>query len=166
MTRRPELLFLIVLGAFVLHAALADNLVIFGARPNLCVVALLICALYTGPELGAALGLFAGVLEGSYTPLYLGSFLATRLAAGAAVGALEHRVYRDNAPFALATVLVGSPLLESLFYLFAPQPDSASYFLSALKQTGYHAALALPIYWLIARVMHGRDGGAMAAKRP
>lgn len=166
MTRRPELLFLIVLAAFVLHAALADNVELFGARPNLCVVALLVCALYTGPELGAGLGLFAGLLEGSYTPLYLGSFLATRLAAGVAVGALEFRVYRDNAPFAFVTVLVGSPLVESLFYLFAPQPDAAAYFLSVLKQMAYHAALALPAYMVISRLMHGRDGRFLAAKRP
>src|SRR5207249_3679689 len=88
--RRPEVLFAIVLGAFVLHAALADNLQLWGARPNLTVVALLICSLYTGPGLGAGLGFFAGLLEASYLPVVFGSLLATRIAAGVAVGSLEY----------------------------------------------------------------------------
>ena len=154
---RPYALFAAVFAAFVIHAGLADDLQIFGARPNLCTLVLLICCLYAGPGLGAGLGFFAGLLEASFTPLYFGSLLATRLLIGAAVGSLEYRVYRDNAPFALLTVVIGTPLVEALFYLFAPQPDSAAWFLGVAKQTAYHAVLALPAYFLLRRAVHGRN---------
>ena len=163
--RRPHLLFVAILAFFVLHAALEDNLVIFGARPNLCVLTLLICSLYAGPGLGAGLGFFAGLLEGSYAPFYFGSLLATRLIAGAAVGSLELRVFRDNAPFALVTVLVGTPLVEGLFYLFAPQPNPAAWAIGVLKETAYHGIMELPVYYLIRRLMHGRDARLAAARR-
>ena len=163
--RRSEPLFIVVLVAGILHAALADNLELFGARPNLSIVALLISSLYVGPGSGAGLGLFAGLLEAAYTPLYFGTLLATRLIAGAAVGALEFRVFRDNASFAFVTVLLGTPLVEGLFYLFAPQPNPAVWAFGVLKETAYHAVLALPAYYLIRRIMHGRNPRLAAARR-
>ncbi len=163
--RRSEYLFGVILAAFILHAALADNLALFGARPNLCLVALLICGLNVGPGLGAGLGLFAGLLEASYSPLFFGTLLATRLIGGAAVGSLEFRVFRDNAPFAFVTVLVGTPLVDGLFYLFAPQPNPAAWAIGVMKETAYHSVLALPVYYLIRRIMHGRNPRLAAARR-
>ena len=100
---------------------------------------------------------FAGLLEASYAPTFFGSLLVTRLVAGAVVGSLEFRVFRDNAPFALLTVAAGTPLVEGLFYLFAPQPNPGSWFLGVAKETGYHALLALPAYYLTRRIMYGRN---------
>ena len=162
--RRPEPLFLVILVAFILHAALADNLEIFGARPNLCVIALMVTSLYAGPGLGAGLGLFTGLLEAAYTPLYFGTLLATRLMAGTAVGSLEFRVFRDNASFAFVTVLLGTPLMEGLFYLFAPQPNPAAWAIGVLRETAYHTILALPAYYLIRRMVHGRNQRAASAR--
>jgi rod shape-determining protein MreD len=146
---------LALLLSFTLHIAFGSSLSLFNAQPNLALLTLLVCCLFCGPRTGAFAGFFTGLLEGSYAAGYLGSFLVTRSLAGWLVGALDERLFRDNPLIAMGIAFLGTLLAECCFFLFAPQPHPARYFLNALTGSLYNAALALPLYYLLRRFLIG-----------
>lgn len=158
-SRRRLLLVCILVAAFVLHTALADDLMIGAARPNLGLACLLIECLWVGPNTGAALGLILGLLEAAYAGQLVGSLIVCRSAAGFAVGALENHIYRDNAIVASLTVLLGTAFSEGLLYLFAPQPAFAGWANRTIGQAAFNALLALPAYFLLRRFLRQKARG-------
>ena len=141
---------LIFLG-FVLHAAYATDLKVHGVTPNLAVCCLLVFSLFFGPNAGAVMGFCTGLMEASFVADYVGSFIVTRTIAGFAVGALEERIYRDNAFVAVIATVAGTLLIAGCFFLFAPQPYALQYFTRALNESLYNGAVALPLYLVVRR---------------
>ena len=151
--KRRVVLFLLVLCAFVFHAAYSPDLRIGPARPDLTVTAMLVAAQFSGPNTGAALGFMAGLLEASYVSILIGSFLVTRTLAGYAVGSLEERIYRENVLVTVAIVGLGTLMVQSSFYVVAPQHHAAEYFRHALWQAAYNAVLAIPLFFLFRKAV-------------
>jgi len=146
----------ILLAGFVFHAAFGRSLRVGAAMPNLALCVLLVVCLFVGTNTGAALGFLTGLLEGAYAALYLGSFLVSRSLIGFAVGALEERIFRRNPSVAVAIVLLGTAATEGCFFLFAPQPNVPAWAFRTLYESLYNAALALPLYLLVRRLIRTR----------
>jgi rod shape-determining protein MreD len=155
--RRRVRLTLFVLAAFVLHAAFGSALQIRAARPNLALTALLVASLFTDAGTGAALGFLVGLLEAAYSAFFVGSLLVTRSLAGWVVGALEARIFRDSPLVAVATALTGTFLVEGCFFLFAPQANVLRWLLRVVCQSLYNAALALPLFYVLRRLMRSHE---------
>jgi rod shape-determining protein MreD len=151
--RRTLRLVIALLLAFSLHAAYDSRLMVAGAQPNLSLTALLTACLFTDCETAAWLGFLVGLLEASYTARYIGSFIVTRTLAGFLVGLLEERIFRDNVFVAIAAVFLGTLFTNTCFFLFAPQPHAARWFLHALTQAAYNAVLAIPVYAIFKRLI-------------
>jgi rod shape-determining protein MreD len=141
-----------ILAAFILNAAYGSALQIKDARPNLGLTALLISCLFIGANSSAILGFGLGLLEASYTSMYVGSYIVTRSLAGWLVGLLEERIFRDNLFIAVLIVFLGTLFVHGCFFLFAPQPRVAQWFLRTLYEAAYNTALAIPAYFLIRRL--------------
>jgi rod shape-determining protein MreD len=153
LNRRQAELFLLVLGAFIINAALGVDIRVGPARPNLAVTAMLVGAQFGGPNSGAALGFVTGLLESSYTAGYVGSFLFTRTLAGYSIGALEERVYTENVLVTVAIVALGTAFIQASFYVVAPQPHMELYFTRALWQSAYNSILAIPLFFVFRRMV-------------
>lgn len=154
--QRVRLVIALFVG-FAFQVAFSHTLRIRDIAPHIALTTLLVECLFVGPNTGAVLGFALGLLEGSYASRYLGSFLVTRSLAGFAVGAMEERVFRDNPVVAIATVLIGSVLVEGCFFLFVPQTPVLPWARYTLYQVLYNAVLALPLYFLLRHLLLGRN---------
>ncbi len=144
---------LYLMTAFVLDMVLARRIEFHGVRPDLTMAALVPLALTVRRTGGAFLGLLAGALQGSCVSLYMGSFAVSRALAGWTVGLLEQRLFRDSLIVAAAAGLIASLTADSAFFLFAPQPQSALYWLGALGRAAWTALLVIPNALLVRRLL-------------
>ena len=60
---------------------------------------------------------------------------------------------RQPALTALAIVTGGTALSETLFFIFAPQPNIPLWAQTLGLTTLYNAALSLPLYWAVRRLV-------------
>jgi rod shape-determining protein MreD len=146
-----------MLLGFVLHAAFASDMTVFGARPNVGLVVLLTAALFADAGQGAAMGFVLGLLEASYVSRFVGSFIVARSLTGFAIGALEERVFRDSVLVAVLVVAGGTFLSDACFFVFAPQPGAARWFGSALGTSAYNAVLAVPAFLAARRFLRVKE---------
>ncbi len=151
MNRGMQQAALLIAIGFIFHSAYARDFQIHGVTPNIAVCVLLVLSLFFGPNAGAAMGFCTGLMEASFVSDYVGSFIVTRTLAGFAVGALEERIYRDNAFVAIIAVVAGTLLIAGCFFLFAPQPHAVTYMTRALNESIYNGVIALPLYLVIRR---------------
>ena len=146
-------LVVLLLGAFVFHAAYDGRLAIGPAQPSLSLTALLTSALFVSPETGAWIGFVSGLLEASYSPRFVGSYIVTRTLAGFLVGMLEDRIFRDSVFVAVATVFLGTLFVDVVFFAFAPQTRVLLWFKVSLLEAVYNGVLAVFYYWLFKKLV-------------
>ena len=154
--RRIVILAAALLMAAVLQCVYADAMQVGGARPDLLTATAIVGALFCDANGGAALGFFAGLLLASLaSPPHggFGSLIVSRTLVGFGVGWLEERLFRDRALLAVVLVALGTLLADLLFFLFAPQPHILHWASALLKTALYNAILALPLYWLLRRLL-------------
>lgn len=143
---------LLVMGAFLVHAAFGGQWAIRGARPDIGLTAMLVSCLFVDASAGAALGLLIGLLEASYTDKYVGSIVVSRTMVGFVLGLLEERIFRDNVLIALAAAVLGTFGVEALFFLFAPQPHALRWLIRAGEASLYNGVLSIPVYLVVRRI--------------
>lgn len=156
MARRGWGLALTLFLAALAQSVYADAMQIRGARPDFLTASLVLGAMFCDANGGAAVGFCAGLLHASLvSPPHggFGSLIVSRTLVGFAVGWLEERIFRDHALIALGLVAVGTALTEGLYFVFAPYPDVRYWARSLGLTTLYNTALALPLYWLIRRLV-------------
>ncbi len=144
---------LCVLVGYVIHLTASPRLEAFGARPHIGLTVLAISCLFAGPNLAAGLGFMAGLAEAWANGRYAGSYIVTRSVLGYCVGALDQRVFRDHVLMAVAAAMVATLLANGLFFVFAPQPHYVRWIVRTVMSALYNGALAIPLYFLIRRVV-------------
>jgi hypothetical protein len=145
-----------LLLATLAQAVYADILQIRGARPDFLVAVALLGSLFCNANGGAALGFFAGLFHAALASPPAGGFgslIVSRTLVCIGVGWLEERLFRDNPLTAFAIVTFGTALAETLFFIFAPQPNILHWARNLGLTTLYNAVLALPLYWLVRRLV-------------
>jgi rod shape-determining protein MreD len=142
-----------LLLAFALHAAFGGHLIIGLARPNISLTALLTACLFVNTETGTLLGFMIGLLEASFAARTIGSYIVSRTLAGFLVGLLEERVFRDTVFVATATAFVGTLVVDTIFFAFAPQPNALRLFTGTLLQAVCNAILAIPMYLFFKKIL-------------
>ena len=150
--RRIFGLALAIFAAAVAQSVWADAIQIHGARPDFLTATAIIGALSCDANGGAMLGFAAGLFHASLAAPPNGGFgglIVSRTLITAAIGWLDGRVFRDNAPIAVALVAAGTLLAEGLFFLFAPQPHVLQWAKGVLFTVLYNTVIALPLYFLI-----------------
>jgi len=142
--------------AFAFSAGFDHLLTIGRATPNLALVFLVVACLFVDGNGGVLLGFMVGMLQASYAE-YVGSTIFTRTLVGYIVGSLEARLFRDNAIIAVATVLLGTVFVESVFFVCAPQRHPMAWFIGAGYESLYNGLLAIPVYFIVRRAARGRE---------
>lgn len=158
--RRGWGLALALFVAAVLQSVYANAMQIQGAQPDLLLATGLVGALFCDVNGGAAVGFFAGLLHASVSaPPHsgFGSLIVSRTLVCLLVGWLEQRVFRDHVLLALTCVAVGTALAETLYFLFAPQPDVLRWARALLLTVLYNSVLSLPLYYALRRLLGVND---------
>jgi hypothetical protein len=124
--------------------ALGRSITVSGAAPRLGMAAVAVACLHVGPNAGAALGALLGALETSYLALFSGSLIVSRAVTGFAMGYLDEWLFRGRLAVAIAFGFLAVLVADSLFFLFAPQPNAAAWWRTTVASaiyTGFAAAL-------------------------
>lgn len=137
-------------GALLLQAAFFPAYTLFGARPDLVTLLVVLFGLFWGPRTGAFLGGVGGLAVDLLTGRLVGLGALTRATIGLAGGLVGQRVFSENWLVPVVAVLVGTVAEQVLYVAGAsiyglPAPWTESFFLSALATGWYGALLAVPL---------------------
>lgn len=139
-----------LLGALLLQAAFFPAYTLFGARPDLVTLLVILFGLFWGPRTGALLGAAGGLAVDLLIGRLVGLGALTRAIIGWASGLAGQRVFSDNWIVPVLAVLVGT-IAEQVLYVAGasvyglPAAWTAAFFLSALATGWYGALLTVPI---------------------
>jgi rod shape-determining protein MreD len=106
----------IFLLCIILQTTLVPAIGIFGAGPDLLMVALFFLARKTGPFGATWVGFFLGLAEDLYSPSILGQNALSRTVAGFFAGLFNERVMRVDFMFQLVLLLVTFFHHDALYY--------------------------------------------------
>lgn len=140
----------------VLQSLFADSLRIKGAKPDIMLTITLVGAMFCEGNGGAGFGFVNGLFFASIASPPAGGFGATiisRTLVGFGVGWLEEHLFRESLPLAIGIVVGGTLLAEALFFAIAPQPNIPLWFRHLLGETAYNGVLAIPLFFLLKRVI-------------
>ena len=106
----------IFLLCIILQTTLVPAIGLFGASPDLLMVALFFLARKTGPFGATWVGFFLGLAEDLYAPSILGQGALSKTAAGFFAGLFNERVMRVDFIFQLVLLLVTFFINDALYY--------------------------------------------------
>jgi rod shape-determining protein MreD len=87
---------LLVLGALILQVTALHFIVVFGVKPDLVLILVILNGFLRGTREGAFLGFVGGILQDLVSGGYFGMHALTNMFAGFLAGLGEGRLYRDN----------------------------------------------------------------------
>lgn len=148
----------VVFGAFLLQVAVAPQMAIGGAVPNLVLLAVVSIALTNGASAGAVAGFaggFAFDLIGS-APVGPAALVLTII--GYAAGSLHANMFAEGWRLPVTVVLLASLFAEVtyalvLLVLGAGAPLGSAFVSIILPTAGYNVVLALLVYPVMARFL-------------
>lgn len=139
-----------LLGALLLQAAFFPAYTLFGARPDLVTLLVILFGLFWGPRTGALLGGAGGLAVDLLIGRLVGLGALTRAMIAWASGLVGQRVFSENWLVPVLAVLAGT-VAEQLLYVAGaslyglPASWTAGVVLSALATGWYGALLAMPL---------------------
>ena len=141
----------------ILQATWLDCIEIFGIKPNLFLVYIIVICCFCGKIEGGAVGFAAGLL----LDMLIGRIWGLNAVLGLILGFCMSHFYarvisNNNLLVTLALVLVGTLLYESLYCFIAfLRVENVSFFPSMAKivlpECGYNMVASVPIYLIVKR---------------
>lgn len=139
--------------AAVAQGVWAPRMMIGGAIPDLPLLTLACIALHTNPSVAAWAGFCTGLLHASMLEQMVGSLIVSRVLAATAVAYLPMLLAPRHPLSILPAVVLMHVLAQGLFYLAAPVADPYAFAQASLGSMVYNIALAMPVYWLMMRIL-------------
>ncbi|MCH8978531.1 MAG: rod shape-determining protein MreD [Armatimonadetes bacterium] len=137
--------------AAVIQQAVAPQVKIAGAEPDLLLVVALVSAVFYPPRIAAVLGFVAGVLHGGIAGADLAHYAVSGTLVAFAVGYLSGLELDVKPWYVGLTVLGGTLAAQLLMMIQAPPPETVPYVRATILSAMYNGVLAIPIYALIRR---------------
>ncbi|MCS7301094.1 MAG: rod shape-determining protein MreD [Fimbriimonadales bacterium] len=144
---------LLVLAAAVAQGVWAHRLQIGHATPDFPLLILACLALLTNPNAAAWAGFLTGLLHASVLDQTVGSLLVSRTLAATAVAYLPILLSERHWLSVIPAVALLTLLAQGLLYLAAPTLSGSAFWQETLWSMVYNMALAIPVYWLIRRIV-------------
>ncbi|KAF1085628.1 rod shape-determining protein MreD [Sporotomaculum syntrophicum] len=148
---QPLSFLLFVLLAFILQTAAFNYIAIYGIKPDLVLILVILNGFLRGPREGAFLGFAAGILQDLVSGGYFGLNALTKMTSGYLAGLGEGRLYRDNRVIAAGLTWIctlGAQLVFQFLLLLVnvsvPVPAALAYVI--LPTAFYNALVVLLIY--------------------
>lgn len=148
---QPLFFLLLVIPALILQTTAFDYIAIYGVKPDLVMILVIINGFLRGPREGAFLGFAAGILQDLVSGGYFGLNALAQMTSGYLAGLGEGRLYRDNRVIAAGLTWVctlGAQLVFQLLLLLVnvsvPVPAALAYVI--LPTAFYNALVVLVIY--------------------
>ena len=127
MIRRVRLV-LVVITLVVLQTTVFEHLVVFDARPSLCLLATIAIAYEEGPQAGALFGFASGLLLDMFLSSPAGLSALSFALTGYVLGVFQGGVMRESRGMALVLGLVGGLIGGTIFVIVGGIAGMAGFF--------------------------------------
>lgn len=128
MVIRRVRLMLVVITLVVLQTTVFEHLVVFDARPSLCLLATIAIAYEEGPQTGAIFGFASGLLLDMFLSSPAGLSALSFALTGYVLGVFQGGVMRESRAMALALGLVGGLIGGTIFVIVGGIAGMAGFF--------------------------------------
>lgn len=126
----------LVLLSFLLQSTIAEDLTIYGGRPDFIILVLVYLSLAYGSMTGMLMGFSVGLLQDFYGPasnLGLNALCKTLICFGIGLG--KDGLYRENILILLSVLCAGMLVHDTLFFLIDVGFDSEAFFTMMWRST-------------------------------
>lgn len=133
------------------QVSVSPRVPLFGASPNLFLVALACLAIQSEPRSGAVIGFFAGLFEGCMAGANLAQYAISRCLVGYAVGMLARLEFDSNWVLAAIVAFLTTVASQLILMFMAPPPSVSGFLLATIGSAIYNGVLAIPLFVLLAK---------------
>lgn len=144
---------ILVVAAAVAQGVWAHPLRVGLATPDFPLLILACIALLTNPNTAAWAGFLTGLLHASMLEQTVGSLVISRTLAATAVAYLPMLLSKRHAFSIVPAVIAQTLLAQGMLYLAAPTLSGGAFWQGTLGSMVYNIGLAIPVYWLVQRVV-------------
>ncbi|MCS6919617.1 MAG: rod shape-determining protein MreD [Fimbriimonadales bacterium] len=144
---------ILVTAAAVAQGVWAQRLQLGHAAPDFPLLILACVAMLTNPNTAAWAGFVTGLLHASMLEQTVGSLLVSRTLAATAVAYLPLLISKRHWLSILPAVALLTLLAQGLLYLAAPTISGGAFWQGTLWSMVYNMGLAIPVYWLVQRIV-------------
>jgi rod shape-determining protein MreD len=149
--------FFYIILFLVLQTTLLDYAAIYGIKPNLIVVFIIVTALVRGNVEGGAVGFFSGLAMDMLFGTVLGFYALLGLYLGIAAGSVNRRLFRENLLVVLFFTFMYSVIYELVVYILNTIMSGNIELLYPLTgiilpEASYNCVAAVLVYALLIRV--------------
>jgi len=157
---QPLFFLLLVLVTLILQTTALNYMVIYGFKPDLVLILVILNGFLRGTREGAFLGFSAGILQDLVSGGYFGLNAITEMVAGYLAGLGKDRLYRDNRVIAAGLTWVCTMGAQLIFYILllsvdVPVPVVKALAYVILPTAFYNALVVLVIYAYLYRFYRG-----------
>lgn len=135
---------------------LASPLTIFTATPDFLLLLALLAAMLMDGNSSALFGFISGTVYASISAppkAGYGAIIVSWTITCFLVGWLERRIYQDTTILAPPTILIGTIVAGSLFFLFSPQANSHHWIHALVLTAIYNSLLSIPFFLIFRKLM-------------
>ncbi len=110
---------ILVFLTVLIQSTLGDSIKIYGVKPNITIVLIVIVALLRNNTEGAIVGFFCGLMQDALSGTVIGFYALMGLYLGLIIGSINKRLYRENVLIAVFLTFVSTFVYEYLVYFFS-----------------------------------------------
>jgi rod shape-determining protein MreD len=153
LTRYPFVALLCLWMAGGCQETIAPKLAILDAVPDFLLVTVACLGLLSARYASTLVGFFAGLIHGALAGANLTAYAISRTVSGFLVGWFNSFELEANVLVAFATTFV-TTLVSQIIFMFITGPSAVmAYLLATIATAIYNGVIAVPIYFLLQRVI-------------
>ncbi len=143
-----------ILLILTIQTTLLDYIAIYGVKPNILIVFVIVCALLRGDAEGSAVGFFAGLALDLMSGGLIGFYALLGYLLGVLSGSVNKRMFRDNILVVLFFTFVYSIAYETIVYILNNIMSGEMNLIYPftriiLPEALYNCVSAIPVYGLL-----------------
>ncbi|NTV88964.1 MAG: rod shape-determining protein MreD [Clostridiales bacterium] len=158
-----------ILLILLIQTTLLDYVKIYGVKPNLLLVFVIMTALLKGYTEGAVIGCLSGFALDMLTGGLLGFYALLFLYLGIAIGFLNRRLYKENYIVMVFFVLSSTVGFELVVYILTSLGSGMDLLLSLtltiLPEALYNCIIAVVFYFIMIRVNWWIEGNDKSSRK-
>jgi len=140
-----------LLFAATAQVALAPRMSVFGARPDLLLVAVTLLSMNRSSDAAAVIGFFAGLLHGGVANTKMAAFVISRILGGIAGSIVGRTTMAATALTVTASSLATTGIASFAYLLLGVPKDLFGWALATFGTLLYNTVLVVGIFWLFGR---------------
>ena len=140
-----------LLIAAAAQVAIAPRMGIFGARPDLLLVAVTLLSMNRTSDAAAAIGFFAGLLHGGVANTKMAAFIVSRILGGVAASVVGRTTMAATPLTVMASSLAATGVASVTYLLLGVPKDLLGWMLATLGTLVYNAVLVVGVFWLFGK---------------